>query len=135
MRELESEFGRHGIAVRFVVIGTPGDASRFCAKFGDAGRCIADPDGTTFRAMGFEKFGMLGFLTNPELKKRRAENSAAGFAQDWGNTKARNVRQLPGAAILDASGHVCWVYRSKHPGDLPPMRELLAVAVERCGLQ
>jgi hypothetical protein len=132
LRELESEFERHGIAVRFIVIGNAGEAARFCAKFGDPSRCVPDPEKRTYRAMGLKSFGMIGFLTNPDLKGRRAENAAAGFAQDWGETKARNVRQLPGAALIDAGG-VRWLYRSKHPGDLPPMRDMLKIAIERCG--
>ena len=93
-----------------------------------ADRCIGDPDKASYRAMGFENFNLLKLFTDPALKKRRAENAAAGFAQDWGATKMSDGAQLPGAAIVDAAGTLCWIYRGTHPGDLPPMTEMLARA-------
>ena len=126
MRELEAEFASAGIAVRFFVIGTPEEAAKFCRRFGDPSRCLSDPDMTTYAAMGMGRFTLLGFVADRALKVRRDANRAAGFRQDWGETKYRNIRQLPGAAFVDRDGEVRWVYRGKHPGDLPAMREMLA---------
>ncbi|HTX59179.1 MAG TPA: peroxiredoxin-like family protein [Verrucomicrobiae bacterium] len=129
MRELDPEFQRAGIAVRFVTIAAQAEAAAFCGRFGDPARCLADPHKRTYRDMGFENFGWLGFLRDPELKRRRKENQAAGFRQDWKATKLGNAAQLPGAALIDSSGEIRWLHRGKHPGDLPPMREMLAIAV------
>lgn len=117
-----------GITVRFVVIGTPEEAERFCARFGAGGYCLADPEKRTFKAMGFGDFNLLRFLGEPELRRRRAENRAAGFRQDWRATKLRNAAQLPGAALIDKDGIIRWIYRGKHPGDLPPMSAMLAAS-------
>jgi hypothetical protein len=129
LRELESECEKAGIAVRFVVMGTPQEAARFCARFGDASRCVADPQKSSYAAMGLGKFELLRLFSDPELKRRRAENRAAGFAQDWRATKLRNGAQLPGAAVIDANGTVRWLHRGTHPGDLPSMQQMLQTAI------
>ena len=131
MREIEAEFENAGITVCFVVIGTQSEATEFCGRFGEPNRCLADPDKHTYEEMGLENFDLLTLFTNPELKRRRKENAAAGFHQDWRNTKLKNGAQLPGAAVIDREGTMRWIHRGKHPGDLPPMREMLAVARER----
>ncbi len=126
MRELESEFAAEGVVVRFVVMGTPPEAARFCARFGDAARCVGDPQRRSYAAMGLEQFNLWHLFKDRDLRRRRAENRAAGFSQDWGATKLRNAAQLPGAAIVDAAGTLRWIYRGRHPGDLPAMTEMLA---------
>ena len=128
MRELEPDLARAGIAVRFVVIGSLEEAREFCSRFGDASRCLADPSKETYRAMGFEEFNLLRLFSDPALKPRRVENRAAGFRQDWRATKFSNAAQLPGAAAIDADGNIRWLHRGTHPGDLPPMKEMLATA-------
>jgi AhpC/TSA antioxidant enzyme len=128
LRELKPQFAAAGITVRFVVIGTPEEAKAFCAKFGDASLCLADPKKETYKAMGLEQYNLLRLFTDKDLGKRRLENKAAGFSQNWGATKLANAAQLPGAAVFDASGEIRWVYRGKHPGDLPPMVEMLESA-------
>lgn len=125
MREIEEEFERIGVAVRFVVIGTPQLAQEFCSRFGDAARCLTDPDKATYAAMGLEQYNLWRILTDGALRKRRKENKAAGFSQNWRATRMENAAQLPGAAFFDRSGRMRWVYRGKHPGDLPAMREML----------
>lgn len=131
MRELENEFDEAGVAVRFVVIGTPELAKEFCGRFGDASRCLADPEKTTYKAMGLEDYRLWRLLFDRDVKARRKENKAAGFSQNWRATRLENAEQLPGAAFFDREGVARWVYRGKHPGDLPPMREMLRVARAR----
>ena len=126
LRELESEFQDLGVEVRFVVIGDRAKADEFCGKNGMAERCIPDPDKSSYRAMGLEKYPWLGFVfAEPALKARRSENRAAGFAQDWKNTKAADAQQLPGAAFIDRDGIVRWYHKAAHPGDLPTMSDML----------
>ncbi len=128
MRELDPEFTAAGIAVRFFVIGDRAKVDAFCEPQGMQDRCLADSAKSTFEAMGLGDYNLLKLFTDPALKKRRAENKAAGFKQNWGATKLADGAQLPGAAFIDASGIVRWVYRGTHPGDLPPMREMLGIA-------
>ncbi len=130
MRELDQHDGAGRIAVRFVTIGSQDTAEAFCAQQDAAPLCIGDEDKRTYRAMGLESYNLLKLFSDPALKKRRAENKAAGFSQNWGATKMRDASQLPGAAIVDAAGRIRWLHRGAHPGDLPPMREMFVVARE-----
>jgi hypothetical protein len=83
--------------------------------------------------MGLDNFNLLKLFTDPALKKRRTENKVAGFSQNWGATKLGDSAQLPGALIVDASGRILWLHRGVHPGDLPPMADMLARAGELIG--
>jgi hypothetical protein len=116
------------VNVRFVVIASADEAAKFCSQFGDARRCLSDPEKTTYKAMGLEDTSLFKLFTDPDLRRRRKENKAAGFRQNWRATKLANGMQLPGAAVIDASSEVRWTHRGKHPGDLPPMREMLEIA-------
>jgi hypothetical protein len=128
LRELDRDFDEAGIAVRFVVIGTPAEAAGFCRSFGDPARCLADPEKASYAAMGFGEFNLLRLFSDPDLKRRRKENRAAGFRQNWRATRLKDAAQLPGAAFVDAAGIIRWYYAGKHPGDLPPMAQMLAIA-------
>jgi hypothetical protein len=128
LREFERTDPHDDVAVRFITIGSQAKAEAFCGKQGAESLCIADDDKRTYRAMGLENYNLLRLLTDPALAKRRAENAAAGFSQNWGATKLRDSAQLPGAAVVDSEGIIRWVHRGTHPGDLPPIREMLGLA-------
>jgi len=128
LRELDEKNAGRRIEVRFVTIGSQATAEAFCAQQDAAPLCIGDEDKRTYRAMGLESFNLLKLFTDPALRKRRAENKAAGFSQNWKATKLQDSAQLPGAAIVDASGTIRWLHRGAHPGDLPPMADMLAHA-------
>ena len=128
MRELEDDFERDGIAVRFVVIGDREKANRYCGKYGMSSRCIPDPKKETYAAMGFGQYNLVKLFTDPALKERRKENRAAGFRQNWSATRLADSAQLPGAAIIDRQGRMVWRHAGQHPGDLPPMHEMLEIA-------
>ena len=130
MRESGYDPTQGPFSVRFVTIGSQAKAEEFCGQHGMAAYCIGDVDKRTYAAMGLEGFNLLKLFTDPALKKRRAENKAAGFSQNWGATKLQDGAQLPGAAIVDASGILRWVHRGAHPGDLPPVDEMLGRARE-----
>jgi hypothetical protein len=125
LRESGYDPTQGAFSVRFVTIGSQAKAEEFCGQHGMAAYCIGDADKRSYAAMGLEGFNLLKLFTDPALKKRRAENKAAGFSQNWGATKLQDAAQLPGAAIVDASGIIRWVHRGAHPGDLPPVDEML----------
>jgi hypothetical protein len=130
LRESGHDPQQGAFSVRFVTIGSQAKAEEFCGQHGMAAYCIGDVDKRTYAAMGLEQFNLLKLFTDPALKRRRSENKAAGFSQNWGATKLQDGAQLPGAAIVDASGIVRWVHRGAHPGDLPPVDEMLGRARE-----
>jgi hypothetical protein len=105
-------------------MGTPEEARAFCARFGEPA-CLSDPQKASYKAMGLEQYNLLRLFSDKKLAARRRENRAAGFKQDWRATRVRNAAQLPGAAFFDAGGTMRWVHRGAHPGDLPPMRDML----------
>ena len=116
------------MSVRFITIGSQAKAEEFCGQQGAAALCIGDEDKRTYRAMGLENYNLLKLFSDRALKKRRAENKAAGFSQNWGATKLADGAQLPGAALVDSGGTIRWLYRGVHPGDLPTIADMLARA-------
>ncbi len=130
MRELDQDFARGGIAVRFVTIGSQEKAEEFCGRHNGGAVCLGDAGMRTYKAMGLSDFDLTKLKTTPELAARRDENEAAGFRQDWGATRIEDAAQNPGAAAIDADGVIRWLHRGVHPGDLPPMTEMLAHARE-----
>lgn len=128
MRELDPEFAGAGVEVRFFAIGDAAKVAAFAEPYGMGDRCIPDADKHWFSAMGFGQYNLLKLFTDPALKVRRRENKAAGFTQNWGATKLADGAQLPGAAFVDGEGIARWLYRGAHPGDIPPMSEMLKIA-------
>ena len=125
MRESGYDAATDAVSVHFVTIGSQAKADEFCGPFGPAARCVGDANKASYRAMGLEDFSFLKLFTDADLQKRRAQNRSAGFSQNWGATKLSDAAQLPGAAIVDAEGILRWIHRGTHPGDLPPLREML----------
>ena len=114
-----------------MVQGDKKEAKEFCGALGAETLCIADPLRRSYQMMGFERAPLTSVLfPSKELKERRREVRAKGFKQDWKNTFRRNgdALQLPGAALIDRSGIVRWIYRGSHTGDLPPVTTLLSIA-------
>jgi hypothetical protein len=125
LREYRQQHPEDSLTVRFVTIGSQSKAQEFCGQQGAGDLCIGDETKRTYAAMGLEQYNLLKLFTDPALKQRRAENKAAGFSQNWGATKIQDGAQLPGAAIVDGAGVIRWIHRGAHPGDLPPMRDML----------
>ena len=128
MHDLDKEFAASGINVRAITIGSQEKAEKFCAIHNPDAICIGDPDMHTYKAMGLDDFDLTKRKTTPALPARRAENEAAGFVQDWDETKIEDAAQNPGAAVIDENGTIRWIYRGVHPGDLPTLSSLLRTA-------
>ncbi|GAC1541271.1 MAG: hypothetical protein NVS2B17_18460 [Candidatus Velthaea sp.] len=125
MRELEPDFAALGINVRCITIGSQAKAEEYCARHNPGTACIGDATMHTYKAMGLDDFDLSTLKTNVALVRRREENEAAGFVQDWDATRIEDAAQNPGAAFIDASGVLRFVHRGTHPGDLPPLAALL----------
>ena len=129
MRELDRTIADSALTVRCITIGSQQKAEEFCAQHSVVGPCIGDADMHSYKAMGLEDYDLSRLQTDAALIERRAQNEAAGFRQDWGATKIEDAAQLPGAAVLDERGTIRWLYRGVHPGDLPPMADMVRVAL------
>lgn len=130
MRELDQTVSDCGVTVRCITIGSQQKADEFCGRHSVFDRCIGDEDMRTYKAMGLGDYDLSRLQTDAALLERRAQNEAAGFRQDWDATKIEDAAQLPGAAFFDSDGIVRWLYRGTHPGDLPPMSDMLRAARE-----
>ena len=128
MRDRDKEFAASGIAVRVITIGSQEKAEKFCAVHNPDAICIGDPDMHTYKAMGLDDFDLTKLKTTPALTARRAENEAAGFVQNWDETKIEDAAQNPGAAVIDENGVIKWICRGVHPGDLPALSSMLLIA-------
>ena len=128
MRDRDKEFAASGNAVRVITIGSQEKAEKFCAVHNPDAICIGDPDMHTYKAMGLDDFDLTKLKTTPALTARRAENEAAGFVQNWDETKIEDAAQNPGAAVIDENGVIKWIYRGVHPGDLPSLSAMLGAA-------
>jgi len=100
LRDLDKEFAASGIAVRAITIGSQEKAEKFCAIHNPDAICIGDPDMHTDKAMGLDDFDLTKLKTTPALTARRAENEAAGFVQDWDETKSKTPRKIPALRSL-----------------------------------
>ena len=128
MRDRDKEFAASGIALRAIAIGSQEKAEKFCAVHNPDAICIGDPDMHTYKAMGLDDFDLTKLKTTPALSARRAENEAAGFVQNWDETKIEDAAQNPGAAVIDENGVIQWIYRGVHPGDFPSLSSMLGAA-------
>jgi hypothetical protein len=133
LRAFDKAHPERHVPVGFITIGSQKKANQFCGKLGLHEGCLGDPERLSYRAMGLDEFNMFNMYTDPALKKRRAENKAAGFSQNWPATRILDSAQLPGAAIIDVNGVIRWIYRGAHPGDLPPMEDMLERAHDLVG--
>ncbi len=125
MREFAPDFAASGVDVRFVGIGDRAKVDEFCGRFNPDATCLADETKATYAAMGFGQYDLSRLQTDPPLQSRRKEANAAGFRLNMDATIMDDATQLPGAAVVDRSGIVRWLYRGVHPADLPHVRVML----------
>jgi AhpC/TSA antioxidant enzyme len=131
LREQSPELENLGMQLACIVQGDAQEAAEFCGQYQMAEKCIPDPQKETYRKFGLDRatWGSLLF-PSPELKKRRKENRAAGFAVSMkGSLKTHcDILLLPGAAIVAKGGKILWLHRGKNPGDLPVAEVIVAQA-------
>jgi hypothetical protein len=125
LREFDKKNPGERIAVRFVLIGSPEKAQELSLREGSEGLFVADEAKETYRKMGLGKFDLLKFFKDPVLLKRRSEVKSSGFTTNGVATRFQDSAQLSGAALVDEAGTIRWLHRGIHPGDLPPMSEML----------
>lgn len=127
MRKAYAEFRRLGAEVVAVGQGTQAEADEFCDEVGAQFPCVGDPDRVGYRAYGLP-LGSVRQVLFGEARDRKLEALAKGFSIDARRALARrsNWWQLPGVAIVDRSGILRFVHRSRSPSDYPEVSVLLA---------
>ena len=106
--------------------GTAAQAQRWCHQLGATYPCLGDPGKDSYRAFGLPRGGWREILFDP----MRAGNEAIrkGYRVSLRGSLLRHSDwfQLPGLAIVDRTGVIRYLYRSKHAGDLAATSEILA---------
>lgn len=110
-----------------VTFSPPGDIERFRTGLGLTVPVYADPDRVAYRALGFGRASRARVWLDPRVWRRYAQLLARGRrpVRSTGDTL-----QLGGDAVLDATGRLSWVYRSRGPEDRPSV-EAVAEALAR----
>jgi hypothetical protein len=129
LREKLPVFEKLGVRVACVVQGDAQDASSMCGEYGMAGQCVPDPEKKSYATMGLDRTTLGAMIfASPELKHRRKENRAAGYAVSLKKTFMPHcdIYLLPGAALIERGGKILWLHCGKNPADLPSAEELLA---------
>ena len=102
--------------------GTPSETTAFISKLQLPYTVLGDPERNGYRAYGLTEGGAGQFLSLATLRAYwRALRSGAGMARPIGN-----VRQLPGAFVIDSMGIVRYSHPGTHAADTPTIEELLA---------
>jgi len=130
------QFEQLGVRVTCIVQGDARQAESYCARHGLAGRCLGDPEKSSYRTLGFPRTRWRDLLFGPaDLKRRRKEAAATGCANSLQGARESHsdVLQLPGAALVARDGRILWLHRASHPGDLPLAPELLRVVRAQLG--
>ena len=107
--------------------GTGAEAERFCRQLGVAYTCLGDPAKDSYRAFGLPRGGLREIVFEP----MRAGNEAVhkGYKVSLRGSLMRHSDwfQLPGLAVVDRSGIIRYLHRSRHAGDLAPTGDVLQV--------
>ena len=122
LRRHHDDFNQAGGRIVAVGQGTAAETAAFASDLELPYTVLGDPDRDGYRAYGLSEGGAAQFLSLATLKGYwRAFRSGAGMTKPVGN-----VRQLPGAFVIDATGIVQYSHPGSHAADTPGVEELLA---------
>ena len=123
-RELPAVAAR-GAQVVAIGQGTADEAGRVCAQMGVTFPCLGDPEKASYRAYGLRRAGWREIVLDPI--REGSEAMKKGYKVSLRGSLMRHTDwfQLPGVAIVDASGILRHLHRARHSGDLPPPAAIL----------
>jgi hypothetical protein len=115
--------------VQLVAIGpgTPAELRRYRDVLGLSMPLLSDPEWSTYRDFAFGRAGVRETVIAPRHWLAYARLVAKGRRPE---RPRQDVFELGGDVLLDASGCIVWIYRSRLPDDRPTIAEILG-AVER----
>ncbi len=122
MQEDLPRFVEAGGQVAVVTLGTAEQAAAFFPEPDLAMTVLADPGQEAYRAFGLDQ-GSLWQIAGPKVW---APSIKAMFRGGIGKPTG-DVRQLPGAFVVDRQGVVRFVHRAAHQADRPDHAAMLAV--------
>ncbi len=92
-------------------------------------RVYGDPERAAYRAFGFERASVARVWLDPRVWARYAAILAGGRRPEPSSAK-QDALQLGGDAVLDRTGLMRWIHRSRGPADRPAVDDLVAAARE-----
>ena len=116
---MKEELNKNNAELVCVVQGTEEEASRFW-PFTDI-KVIADPEKETYKLANLGRTTLRKiFFPTQDLKQRRVSVTNMGCSMNRAGTKSAgsDILQLPGAILINQTGKILWIHRSKHTGDL-----------------
>lgn len=122
MRDRLPQFDQAGGRLVLVGMGTPEESAAFAGKFGVSLPMISDPQRLLYQAFGLPKVSALK-LISPILTFKALAAVAQGHSV---GLPVGDVRQLPGAFIINTRGQIVYRHVASDPADHPDTEAILA---------
>ena len=122
LRDDRERFEEAGAGVTLIGLGSPQQASAFCAERHVGVDCVTSPDRSAHRAYGLRR-GSFDQVAGPRvwlpwLRNQLGERHQGRFGQG-------DVAQLPGTFVVDPVGIVRYAHRGTRSNDVPSNEEVL----------
>jgi peroxiredoxin len=124
LRDDRERFEQAGAAVVLIGLGSPEQASAFCADRGVRFSCVTSPDRSAHRAYGLRR-GSFDQVAGPRVwlpwvRNQLGEKHQGRFGQG-------DTAQLPGTFVVDRAGVVRFAHRGTRSNDVPSNDVVLPV--------
>ena len=120
-----ASFRAAGGDVALITMGTPQQANTFRQRLRLPFPVLADPDRAAYRAFGLDS-GSLWQIAGPRVWLKGVKALFRGGASQ----PVGDVRQMPGAFVIDREGVIRFAHYARHSADYPQHAAMLA-AVEK----
>lgn len=122
MRQKLPQFEQAGGRVVLVGMGSPEESTAFANHAGLPFSVISDPSRRLYQAFGLKMASVLDLLS-PSLVFKAVATMAQGHSVGM---PVGDVRQLPGAFIIDTRGRIVFSHIAKDAADHPDAETILA---------
>ena len=127
VHEHHAEIRARGAQVVAVTQGSGDEAARSCRMLKIGFPCLGDPDKALYRIFSLPRDGWWNVTAEPFLRAPRIAFDRIRRASLKGSMmRHSDVLQLGGVALVDRSGVVRYLHRSRRTDDYPPTSELIA---------
>jgi peroxiredoxin len=122
LRDAYQQFNERGVSIVTVGLGTPEDAEGFASWLKLPYPVLGHPDPEIHAEWGLGKASAVS-MVNPGLVTSGFRALKTGSIQ---GKPTGDPKQLPGMFLVDRTGIVRWARPGQHPGDNPPVEDVLA---------
>lgn len=125
---MQGEYGQiraRGGELVAIAQGTAAEAERFCRQLGVTYACLGDPAKDSYRAYELPRGGLRAILVDPMRAGNEAIRKGYQVSLRGSLMPHSDWFQLPGLAVVDRSGIIRYLHRSRHAGDLAPTSDVM----------